>query len=493
MGQGTDRRVGIGREEPLLLERSKKGRKGYSVAGADSVSDRDIRIPAGLLRDAVPGIPEADEVTVVRHFTRLSQWNYGVDTGMYPLGSCTMKYNPKVNEAAARHPIMDSLHPYTPESMAQGALALVWRLERALAELSGFERVTLQPAAGAHGELCGIMMVRAHFSARGERRRKVLIPDTAHGTNPASSALVGCEVVQVKSGSAGIVEAGTLEQAVDGDTAAFMMTNPNTLGLFESEMPKIAGLLHDKGALLYCDGANFNSLMGIARPGDMGVDVMQFNLHKTFSTPHGGGGPGAGPVGVSKTLEPYLPVPVIEKVGDTFRASTSRPLSIGRMKAFYGNFGVLLRAFTYIAELGAPGLKKATGCAVLNANYVLERLRGDYHVPYAGRCMHECVLTDKNQSVFGVTTLDIAKRLMDHGFHPPTIYFPLVVHGALMIEPTESESLESLDEFVEAMKAIAAETRSDPGAVKAAPTLTPVARMDEIGAARNPCLVSTVK
>jgi glycine dehydrogenase subunit 2 len=485
-GKAALRRFGVGRDEPLIFEHSRKGRKGFSLPGAALT---DSQVQAGFpVRETIPGLPETDEVTVVRHFTRLSQWNYGVDTGLYPLGSCTMKYNPKVNEAAARTRGFAFLHPCTPESLSQGALELIWRLERALAELSGFSRVTLQPAAGAHGELAGILMIRKHFDSKGERRRKIIVTDTSHGTNPASSALADFQVVQVKSGPSGVVEASTLAQAVDGDTAAFMLTNPNTLGLFEREMPAIAGLLHQKGALLYCDGANFNAIMGVARPGDMGVDVMQFNLHKTFSTPHGGGGPGSGPVGVSPALEPYLPVPIVEKDGNRFRAIHDRPLSIGRVRAFHGNFGIMVRAFTYILEMGAEGLKKASECAVLNANYILASLKDDYHLPYEQRCMHECVFTDRKQLEFGVSTLDIAKRLMDYGFHPPTIYFPLVVHGALMIEPTETESKENLDEFISAMKSIAGEARASPETVKGSPGLTPVGRLDEVGAAKNPRL-----
>jgi glycine dehydrogenase subunit 2 len=482
------RRIGIGRDEPLLVERSRKGRKGYSISGYEGAASSASSIPGELIRGDIQGLPECDEVTVVRHFTRLSQWNYGVDTGLYPLGSCTMKYNPKLNEVAARNASLVSLHPYTPESRAQGALALIWHLERSLAELSGFEKITLQPAAGAHGELAGILMVRKHFETVGGRRKKIIIPDTAHGTNPASSALVGFDVVQVKSGSHGMVELSDLSKVVDADTAAFMMTNPNTLGLFEREMPRIAGMLHEKGALLYCDGANFNALMGIARPGDMGVDVMQFNLHKTFSTPHGGGGPGSGPVGVSKILEPYLPVPLIINSNGVFAATTDRPHTIGRVKAFFGNYGIMLRAYAYMLELGAEGLKEATESAVLNANYILASLKNDFHVPYDVGCMHECVFTDKRQLEFGVSTLDIAKRLMDYGFHPPTIYFPLVVHGAMMVEPTETESRENLDEFISTMKKIAEEARTSPDLVKGAPVLTPLSRLDEVAAAKNPRL-----
>ncbi|MFA5089284.1 MAG: aminomethyl-transferring glycine dehydrogenase subunit GcvPB, partial [Candidatus Omnitrophota bacterium] len=382
MESRVPRRIGIGRDEPLLIERSRRGRKGYSICGDSEKSGTDTSLPETLLRETIPGLPETDESTTVRHFTRLSQWNYGVDTGLYPLGSCTMKYNPKTCEAAARNPILGSIHPYTPESLAQGAMSLIWTLEKFLAELSGFERITLQPAAGAHGELTGTLMIRKHFDTIKEKRGKIIIPDTAHGTNPASSALAQFQVIQVKSGSSGIMEISELAKVVDGDTAAFMMTNPNTLGLFESAMPKIASLLHEKGALLYCDGANFNAVMGRARPGDMGVDVMQFNLHKTFSTPHGGGGPGSGPVGVSKTLEPYIPTPLIIRDGDIFRIVEKRPLSIGRMKAFFGNFGIMVRAFAYINEMGFEGLNKASGCAVLNANYVLSKLRDTFHLPY---------------------------------------------------------------------------------------------------------------
>jgi glycine dehydrogenase subunit 2 len=482
-------RSGLSHAEPLLFERSVPGRRGCSLPrpfGDPEAAARDI--PAALLRARPAELPEVDEPTAVRHFTRLSTWNHGIDLGFYPLGSCTMKYNPRVNERLARLPGFVRLHPYTPPELAQGALALMHELARLLAEISGFARVCLQPAAGAHGELTGVKMIRAYHTALGRPRKKVLVPDTAHGTNPASSALAGYSVVEVPSGPDGILEPAAVADRLDEDVAAIMLTNPNTLGLFERHVAEIARLVHAQGGLVYSDGANLNSLMGIARPGDMGVDVMQFNLHKTFATPHGGGGPGSGPVGVCAALEPFLPVPLVEKRGERFELVEDRPQSIGRVKAFYGNFAVMLRAYAYIRELGASGLKQATEMAVLNANYVRAGLEGSYHLPYPARSLHEVVFSDKLLEDTGVTTMDVAKRLIDHGIHPPTVYFPLVVHGALMIEPTESESVQTLDEFISAMRAIAEEARRDPDAVRAAPTRTALGRLDEVRAARQPNL-----
>jgi len=482
-------RSGLSHAEPLLFERSVPGRHGHSLPRSfGDAAQAGADIPAALLRSAPPELPEVDEPSVVRHYTRLSTWNHGIDLGFYPLGSCTMKYNPRVNERVARLDGFTQLHPYAPEQHAQGALGLMHELARLLAEISGFARVTLQPAAGAHGELTGMKMVRAYHVARGRPRAKVLVPDTAHGTNPASSALAGYDVVEVPSGPDGILEPAAVAAAMDQDVAALMMTNPNTLGLFEQNIGEIARIVHDQGGLLYCDGANLNSLMGIARPGDMGVDVMQFNLHKTFATPHGGGGPGSGPVGVGAALVPFLPVPVVEKQGERYTLDFDRPQSIGRVKGFYGNFAVMVRAYAYIRELGAAGLKHSTEMAVLSANYVRAGLEGTYHLPYPRRSLHEVIFSDHDLESTGVTTMDVAKRLIDHGMHPPTVYFPLVVHGSIMIEPTESESVQTLDEFIAAMKAIAAEAHSAPDQVKGAPHRTQLGRLDEVRAARQPVL-----
>ncbi len=481
--------TGLSHHEPLIFERSRAGRIGCSLPPAfgDSIA-ADHDIPPGLRRTQPAKLPEVDELTVVRHFTRLSSWNHSIDVGMYPLGSCTMKYNPRINEQLARLPGFVKLHPYAPLQHCQGALQLMGELANLLAEISGLARVSLQPAAGAQGELTGIMMIHAYHTAAGNPRRTVLVPDTAHGTNPASSKLAGYEVVEVPSGPDGILTPEAVRQAMNDDVAAIMLTNPNTLGLFESHICEIAQVVHDGGGLVYCDGANLNSIVGLARPGDMGVDVMQFNLHKTFATPHGGGGPGAGPVGVSARLEPFLPVPLVEKQGDRFVLVEDRPQSIGRMKGFYGNFAVMVRAYAYIRELGPTGLKRVAEMAVLNANYVRAKLEGTYHLPYARCPMHEVVFSDKNLEPYGVTTLDVAKRLLDYGFHPPTVYFPLVVHGALMIEPTETESLETLDEFIAAMLRIANEAKTEPETVRTAPHNTVVGRLDEVKAAREPVL-----
>jgi glycine dehydrogenase subunit 2 len=481
---------GLVLEEPLLFERSREGRPGLRVEPAD-VPGADPRalLGAELVRDEIAGFPELSELEVVRHFTRLSQWNYGVDSGLFPLGSCTMKYNPKVNEAAAALPGLVDLHPLAPDSTVQGMLALGHALERALAEISGLDRVTLQPAAGAQGELVGMKMIRAYQQARGEgQRTRVLIPDTAHGTNPASAALNGMEVVKLETGGDGLLHPEALKQSLDERTAALMLTNPNTLGLFETHVEELARLVHAAGGLVYLDGANMNALLGVAKPGHMGVDVMHFNLHKTFSTPHGGGGPGAGPVAVRNALAPYLPTPVIRREGERYRLDDDFPHSIGRVHAFHGNVGMWIRALAYVRALGGSGLRQASELAVLNANYLLALLREQYDVPHDRRVMHECVLSDRRQHVHGVTAADIAKRLMDYGYHPPTIYFPLVVAGALMIEPTECESRQSLDEFAEAMSEIAREAREAPERVTGAPHRTRVRRVDEVRAARRPRL-----
>jgi glycine dehydrogenase subunit 2 len=472
---------GLVLNEKLLFEHSDPGRKGYSLAPLDVPP---ATLPNELCRTEITGFPELSEVDVVRHFTRLSTWNYGVDSGCYPLGSCTMKYNPKVNEVAARLPGLADVHPATPDHLAQGALALMYDLQGALAEISGFAAVSLQPAAGAQGELAGMLVVRAWHEARGSQRRKVLIPDTAHGTNPATAALAGYEVVPIAS--EGVLTLAEVEAHMTSDVAALMVTNPNTLGLFETNIEAICNLVHERGGLVYCDGANLNALLGIARPGDMGIDVMHFNLHKTFATPHGGGGPGAGPVGVSAALAPYLPGPRVVPADDGYRLSGD-PASIGRLVAFHGNFGIMLRAWAYIRSMGGAGLKHATEMAVLNANYVRARLEGNYHLPYANRSLHEVVFSDRDLPN-DCHTLDVAKRLIDYGYHPPTIYFPLVVKGAIMIEPTETESQETLDEFCDAMLAIVKEAREAPELLKNAPVRTRTRRLDETAAARQPRL-----
>jgi glycine dehydrogenase subunit 2 len=482
---------GLVHEEPLLFERGSTGRSGVSLPPVPAGDDGAQEIPAKLTRAGVDGLPEISELETIRHFTRLSVWNHGIDTGFYPLGSCTMKYNPKSSEAIARFPGFANVHPLAPPELCQGALELMWRLERALSEIAGFDATALSPAAGAHGELCGLMVIRAYHEAHGNPRRKVLLPDTAHGTNPASAALNGYEVVQLASGPDGRLHPEAVRAAMDEDVAAIMLTNPNTLGIFESHIQEIAAIVHAKGGLVYGDGANMNALLGVARPGDMGFDVIQYNLHKTFATPHGGGGPGSGPVAVKAALAPYLPLPVVVKEGETFRLVADpkeRPRTVGRLREFWGNFAMFVRAWALIREYGPEGLSQTGKLAVLNANYVRALLRGVYNLPYETDSLHEVVFDDKLQKANGVTTMDVAKRLIDHGFHPPTIYFPLVVMGAIMIEPTETESKETIERFVAAMKAIADEAKADPDAVKAAPARPFRARLDETRAARKPVL-----
>ena len=489
---GPERTVGtrgLVFNEPLIFEQGSPGRVGYSLPPCDVPEKKpEALIPPHLLRGPIPGLPEVSEVDVVRHYTRISQWNYGIDLGFYPLGSCTMKYNPRVNEDVVRLPGFSKAHPYLPDDLAQGALELMWELERYLAEISGLDRVSLHPSAGAHGELTGVMMIRAYHQSQGNPRRKILIPESAHGTNPASSALCGYQVVPIKSGPQGVVEPRAVAEAMDDQVAAIMITNPNTLGLFEEHIAEIARTVHAKGGQVYCDGANLNAVMGITRPGDWGVDVIQINLHKTFSQPHGGGGPGAGPVGVRKHLAPFMPIPTVEKKGDVFWLDFDRPQSIGKVRSFATSFGVMVRAYAYIRSLGAAGLKRAAETAVLNANYLMHQLKGAYHLPYDRVCKHECVFSDALQLQNDVKTLDIAKRLMDYGFHPPTIYFPLIVSGALMIEPTETESKETLDQFIAAMKEIAREAKEEPDVVRAAPHKPLRSRLDETRAARQPIL-----
>jgi glycine dehydrogenase subunit 2 len=445
-------------------------------------------LPAAILRDEIAGFPELGELETLRHFTRLSQRNFSIEGQFYPLGSCTMKYNPKVNEVVARLPGFAHIHPLAPDALLQGALRLIFDLEGMLAEVSGMDCVSAQPAAGAQGELTGLMLIRAFLTARGNPRKNIIVPDTAHGTNPASATLCGYDVIQICSNDEGVIDASALAGIMDEDVAALMITNPNTLGLFEKNIEAICAVVHAKGGLVYLDGANLNALMGIAKPGHMDVDVLHMNLHKTFSTPHGGGGPGAGPVGVKDVLRDYLPVPRIAKSGDRYNIIEASPKAIGRVRSFFGNFGVLVRAYAYMVSLGGDGLEEVSRMALLNANYLRKRLEKFYAIAYDQPCMHECIFTDRLQQKHGVSTLDISKRLLDYGYHPPTIYFPLVVHGALMIEPTETETPETLDDFVGAMIAIAQEARENPQLVKSAPHTTPVARLDEARAARKPVL-----
>ncbi|MBI5234174.1 MAG: aminomethyl-transferring glycine dehydrogenase subunit GcvPB [Deltaproteobacteria bacterium] len=477
--------------EPLIFERSRKGRTGVEPLFGDApLADIELNIPFELLRDAdgLAGFPEVSELDVVRHYTRLSKINLGIDSSFYPLGSCTMKYNPKVNEEMAGLSGFAKIHPYMPEEFVQGALELMHGLSSALAQISGMDEVSLQPSAGAQGEFAGMLVVRAYFKDMGRPRKKVIIPDTAHGTNPASSMLAGFDVVPLKTGGRGIVSVEAVQGIMDEDTAALMLTNPNTLGLFERNIKEISEVVHAKGGFVYCDGANLNALMGIAKLGDMGVDLVQLNLHKTFSTPHGGGGPGSGPIGVKKTLVDYLPMPVVVKTGDKYLLDYARPKSIGRLRAFYGQFAVMVKAYSYIKSMGKDGLRKASEIAVLNANYIKERLKTDFHLPFDEPCMHECVFSDRLQSQYGITTMDMAKRLIDFGMHPPTVYFPLVVSGAMMVEPTETETSETLDEFIEAMKQIAKEAKETPALLKASPHTTGISRVDEVAAAREPRL-----
>ncbi|MBI4469921.1 MAG: aminomethyl-transferring glycine dehydrogenase subunit GcvPB [Acidobacteria bacterium] len=479
------------RSEGLLFERSRVGRRGYRLPPLDVPAQKlAARVPEPWLRmDGLAGMPELSEVDVVRHFTRLSTWNYGVDTGMYPLGSCTMKYNPKINEVVARIAGFAHQHPLAPAEASQGSLLVLKLFEEALCEITGMTACSLQPAAGAQGELTGMMMIRARLEERGNPRRRVLIPDSAHGTNPASAALCGYEVVTVGSNERGLVDLDGLRRAAREDAAALMLTNPNTLGLFEEQIEEIVRIVHDAGGFVYMDGANMNALVGIARPGDMGIDVMHINVHKTLSTPHGGGGPGAGPVLVSAELEPFLPVPRIVRVADDrLEASVDAPRSVGRVRAFFGNFGVIVRGLAYVAANGPEGLREIAETAVLNANYLAERLGETYDIPYRGAFMHEVVFSDKWQRACGVTNADIAKRLIDYGFHPPTMSFPLIVPGALMVEPTESNGREELDIFVDAMKSIDREARENPSILTGAPHLTRIGRLDEVAAARRPVL-----
>lgn len=474
----------------LIFEISRSGRIGVSLPKCD-IPKRDIgsMLPAGLLRETDTGLPEVSEVDLVRHFTALSMKNFGVDSGFYPLGSCTMKYNPKVNEVMARLSGFANVHPLQTEETVQGCLELMYETDKMLSEITGMDAFTLQPAAGAHGEMTGLMIIKAyHENRRDLKRKNIIVPDSAHGTNPASAALAGFDIINVKSDENGMVDLAALAEALSDETAGLMLTNPNTLGLFDTNIKKIANMVHKAGGLLYYDGANMNAIMGISRPGDMGFDVVHLNLHKTFSTPHGGGGPGSGPVGVKKELAAFLPKPVVVKAGEGFALDNARPLSIGKVRSFYGNFGVVVKAYTYMLTMGAQGLKEASEAAVLNANYIRAKLRDYYDLPFDTTCMHEVVFSGKKQKESGVSTLDIAKRLIDYGFHPPTVYFPLIVKEAMMIEPTETESRETLDEFIEAMIDIAKEVQDDPETVKNAPAYAVISRPDEGRAAREPKL-----
>jgi glycine dehydrogenase subunit 2 len=472
----------------LIFERSRPGRISYSLPALDVArTDLETAVPEGYLREKDAALPEVSELDLMRHYTELSHRNHGVDSGFYPLGSCTMKYNPKVNEDVARFSGFAHIHPYQPPETVQGALRLLCELQEELAEITGMDAISLQPAAGAQGEWTGLMMIKQYHESSGEQRTKVIVPDSAHGTNPASATVAGFRTVTVRSTAQGLVDVEALKRVADQDTAALMLTNPNTLGLFEKDICEIARIVHEAGGLLYYDGANANAIMGKARPGDMGFDVVHLNLHKTFSTPHGGGGPGAGPVGVKAHLAPFLPSPIVTREGKGYRLAEPEH-SIGRVKGFYGNFGILVRAYAYIRSLGAEGLKAESEHAVLNANYMMHRLKTAYDLPFNTLCKHEFVLSGKRQKKNGVKTLDIAKRLLDFGVHPPTIYFPLIVEECLMIEPTESESKETLDHFIDVMLKIAKEAEESPEMVTSAPHTTVVKRLDEVTAARKPVL-----
>ncbi|MEZ7891464.1 MAG: aminomethyl-transferring glycine dehydrogenase subunit GcvPB [Candidatus Wallbacteria bacterium] len=484
----------VAKLEKLIFEYSSEGRTNFSLPAADLPDSTTKGVfPESILRkgdDAVPKLPQVTECELTRHFTNLSRLNYSVDNGFYPLGSCTMKYNPKVNEAVAAMPEVTGVHPMLPDQYCQGMLEILHDMEKSLCEILGMKRVTMQPLAGAHGELTGIMMIKKYHESRGDRRTKVVVPDSSHGTNPATAAMCGFELITIKSDANGCVDLEELKKAMDKDVAAFMLTNPNTLGIFDVNIQKIAEIVHNAGALLYYDGANLNAIMGIARPGDMGFDVTHVNLHKTFSTPHGGGGPGSGPVGVSERLVPFLPQPTIEYDASKkhYYLKCDNKDSIGKVAAFYGNFGIIMRAYAYILTLGGSGLTEASKNAVLNANYLMQHLKKYFELKHDRTCMHEFVLSSDNLKKYGVNTLDIAKRLLDMGFHAPTIYFPLIVHEAIMIEPTETECKERLDEFIAAMIQIAKEAETNPELLKNSPVNTPVSRLDETTAARNPIL-----
>lgn len=473
----------------LIFEKSKKGRRGCLLpdVGIPEI-DHDSIIDSSLLNEDDIALPEVSELTVMRHYIELSRKNHFIEKGFYPLGSCTMKYNPKLNEAICNLPRFKGLHPYLPNSFVQGSLEIMYELQNYIADITGMDCVTLQPAAGSHGEFTGILIVKAYFNKKGEKRTKVIVPDSAHGTNPASAKMCGYDVIEVASNEKGQVDIEKLKTLVNEDVAAIMLTNPNTLGLFEENIQEIAAIIHNAGALLYYDGANLNAIMGIVKPGKMGFDIVHVNTHKTFSTPHGGGGPGAGPVAVKKELEEFLPIPTVAFDGEYFYLNYNHANSIGKVKSFYGNFGVLLRAYAYILAMGKDGLKQASMDAVLSANYLRVKLRDKYLLPHDYMCMHEFVLSGDKQKEQGVNTLGIAKRLMDYNIHPPTIYFPLIIHEAIMIEPTESETKETLDNFIEIMEKIAQEIEEDPEMVLKSPSSTPVGKIDEVLAAKKPNL-----
>jgi len=479
----------VNQNEGLIFEKSSPGKGAWRLPPLDVPEVKAERLLGSATREDLGHMPEVSEIEIIRHFTRLSTWNYAIDLGMYPLGSCTMKYNPRVNEVVVRLDRLANAHPYQPEKISQGALHIIKTLSDCLVEITGMDAITLQPAAGAHGEMTGLLMVRAYQQSKGNPRKKILIPDSAHGTNPATAAMVGYSVENLKSNDRGMVDPAVLAAQMNEDVAAVMVTNPNTLGVFEHEIHAIADIMHAKGGLLYMDGANMNALVGKARPGDFGVDLMHLNLHKTFSTPHGGGGPGSGPVACKQSLEPFLPAPVvITKPDGTLGFEYNRPHTVGRVRAFYGNFGMFVRALAYIFANGPDGLRQTTEDAVLNANYVRKALEGHYDLPYSTPSMHEVVFSDEFQKQNHINTMDLAKRLIDYGFHPYTTAFPLIVSGAMMIEPTESESKEELDLFIEAMRAIAEESSQDPQKVLDAPHSTRVSRLDETAAARKPVL-----
>ncbi len=473
-------------KEPLIFEKSREGRRGYSLPDCD-VGRKSVEklIPGNYLRQGSLGLPQVSEPDVVRHFIRLSQQNMGIDTNFYPLGSCTMKYNPRVNEDIAQLPGFNRIHPYQPEISVQGLLHLLYQMEKLLCKISGMDKVSLQPAAGAHGELISLMMIKAYYQNRKEKRDTILIPDSAHGTNAASSSFCGFRVLEIKSNKDGVTDLDDLREKMSKRVAALMLTIPNTLGLFEKDILQIARIVHSKKGFLYLDGANLNALLGIVKPSDLGVDIMHFNLHKTFSTPHGGGGPGSGPVGAKGKLAAYLPVPTTEKNGKGYFLDYNRAMSIGKVRSFYGNIGVIIKAYSYLRSLGREGLREVSHNAILNANYLMERLKNYLSTPYDQPCMHEFVLSGRDARTNGVRTLDIAKRLLDFGFHPPTIYFPLIVKEALMIEPTETESKETLDAFASAMIEIIKESEENPSILKEAPHNLNIGRLDEIKAARE--------
>ena len=476
-------------DELLIFERSSPGKTSYVLPALD-VEDFPVEeiLDSHLLRKEVPDFPEVSEVDLIRHYTRMSTWNYHIDLGMYPLGSCTMKYNPKLNERVARFPGIALTHPLQDAALSQGNLEIFFKLQEYLKELTGLEGITLQPAGGAQGELTGILMVRAYHEEQGRPRKYILIPDSAHGTNPATAKMAGYEVIAIPSNAQGQIDVDILAEKMSDDVACLMLTNPNTLGIFEEEIEKITHIVHSEGGLIYMDGANFNALMGYTRPGDMGIDILHLNLHKTFSTPHGGGGPGCGPVACKEFLTAYLPTPTLERSSDQYHLDYDRPKSIGRIHAFYGNFGMVVRALCYILSCGPDGLKEISEVAVLSANYIRHGLEAHYNLPYDTPTLHEVVFSDKLQNRTGVKTLDIVKRLIDYGFHPPTIYFPLIVPGALMIEPAESQSLAELDSFISAMVAISQEAATEPEKVKNAPMTAKLTRLDEVRAARFPIL-----